>query len=48
MRKFEPEYNNAQIMSALYLIMDKVVKIGFESDDYKEAIKDGYNKNYIL
>ena len=47
MRKFAPEYNNAQIMSALYLIMDKVVKIGFESDDYKEAIKDGYNKNYI-
>lgn len=47
MRKFEIEYNYAQEMSALYLIMDKIVKIGFESDDYREAIKNGYNKNYI-
>lgn len=42
-----PTYSPMEMACARFLILEKVINIGFESNDYRKAIENGYNKNRI-
>ena len=43
----EKKYSPIEMACARFLIFEKVINIGFESNDYRKAIENGYNKNRI-
>lgn len=43
----EKTYSPIEMAGARFLIFEKVINIGFESNDYRKAIENGYNKNRI-
>ena len=43
----EKTYSPIEMACARFLIFEKVINIGFESNDYRKAIENGYNKNRI-
>ena len=42
-----PTYSPMEMACARFLVLEKVINIGFESNDYRKAIENGYNKNRI-
>ena len=42
-----PTYSPMEMACARFLVLEKVINIGFKSNDYRKAIENGYNKNRI-